>query len=144
MVKAKVLSRVALAVVAVGLLASPVAAKVFNCKQTITVCGIDLGGHLSFSLGTKCNTKSYCDSNTRICTSVTKCNVWNKCERESSYSNQGCSIKDAISGVLHTCTSDHQICSKPTKWNKKLKCWDRTSCTLTCVYNPSDDDSYEE
>lgn len=136
MLKAKVLSRVALAAIAVALLAAPVAAKLKSCSQSLTVCGVDTSGCLSLSLGSKCTTKCYTDTDTGICTSTTKCSVWNKCGSICSFENQGCSIKDAITSKLHTCTSDVQICTKPTKWNSKLKCWDRTSCTLTCCYNP--------
>jgi hypothetical protein len=136
MLKANMMIRVALAVAAVGLLVTPVAATVYSCSQSLTVCGIDLSGHLSFSLGSKCTTKSYCDSSTRICTSVSSCKVWNKCGRSCSFRNQGCSIKDAITGILHTCTSDLQSCSKPNFWDTRLKCWAPSNCTLTCCYNP--------
>ncbi len=137
MLKSKVWSRVALAVIAGTLLAAPVAAALKSCTQSLTVCGVDTSGCLSLSLGTKCTVKSYCDTTTKICTSTTSCKVWNKCNTSCSFSNQGCSIKDAITGKLHTCTSDLQTCTKPTKWLSKLKCFDRTTCTLTCCYNPA-------
>jgi hypothetical protein len=70
--------------------------------------------------------------------------VWNKCERECSFVNQGCPIIDCQTKKWLTCTSDCQIVSKCTKWNRKLKCWDRVSCSLSGCYNPcSSGDSYD-
>jgi hypothetical protein len=120
--------RAAWAAVAVGLLASPVVAKLYCAKTTAYVVGSDSYGCPSWENGASGSAKTVKDSCTGIIVRIGTACVRNESGCSQCYSDLGYCIEDPWCQTTYTATSDTTILSKP------IKC--KSKACATAVYNP--------